>query len=174
MSYNDFFHKLHKSQWRDNFSADSIPALYEHLVENNIPTDDIGAIAMSYRDLRVEDIVTEVDFRDYCTASEPAETEELYEYVNPEFWPVFFKWVADNTDDVVEYLSYSLMEIAATVPHDIDVLTYIDSKDALELSGYFDDNEYYTAIAEAYMQTHMVLNQPDYIDCDTVLLTTND
>lgn len=38
MSYNDFFHKLHKSQWRDNFSADSIPALYEHLVENNIPT----------------------------------------------------------------------------------------------------------------------------------------
>lgn len=174
MSYNDFFHKLHNSQWRDNFSADSLQPLYDHLVENKIPTDDIGAIVMSYRDLRVADIDPDVDFRDYCTASDPAEVEELYEHVNPEFWPVFFKWMTDNSDKLADYFTYSLLEVAATVPHGINVLAYIDSKQALEDSGYFDDNGYYTAIAEEYMKTHMVLNQPDYIDCDTVLLTTND
>jgi hypothetical protein len=176
MTFNDFSTKVRRSQWGDNFSDKSIHLLYEHMRETETTTEDIGAIAQAYRELLISDIQGhDVDFRDYCTAYEPGEVEEFYEYVTPEFWPIFLRWVADNTDDFADVISYSLTELASTKPHGIEVLKYIDDKSVLINADYFDGTAYCDAIAAWYCKDHTIIgDRPAWLTEDVVILTTND
>ncbi len=176
MTVTEFIKKFNSTQYRDNFSDYSLDALHQYLKETEFPLNDIPAICQAFREVRITDIQGhDVDFRDYCEASEPGEVEEFYEFVKPEFWPIFLRWLAEHTDDFSDVIFTSLAETASNSAHGIEVLKYIDDKQVLIDAGYFDDAGYYEAIAKWHMKNHPIIGSaPDYYDGETVLLTTND